>query len=214
LVRRDFALFGNSGLAIALFGVAVLLFLVAGATSFALRGALAARLHRLLMRLPIRRFRGWLDARKVAFDSADQQVQHIREAPPSSLLAAALPLLVGLFAQAAETWIMLRLLGASLPIGEIVCLDASVGIIRSVAFVLPAGLGLTDVTYVAAFHALGVADAPTLGAAFAILKRGRDLILIAIGYGLLALARRSDTRPKPPHPWQNAAVGAPDLANP
>jgi uncharacterized membrane protein YbhN (UPF0104 family) len=59
-------------------------------------------------------------------------------------------------------------------------------LVRNVVFVVPAGLGIQDAGYAACFGALGVPEAASLGAAFVLLKRGKELFWIALGYGLLA----------------------------
>jgi hypothetical protein len=45
--------------------------------------------------------------------------------------------------------------------------------------------------------ALGVADATTVGTAFVLLKRGKDLFWILLGFALLALGDRGATRRSP-----------------
>ena len=60
----------------------------------------------------------------------------------------------------------------------------------SAAVPVPAGLGVQDAAYVLCLRALGVPDATTLGAAFVVIKRGKDLFWIVVGFLLLGLGRR------------------------
>jgi uncharacterized membrane protein YbhN (UPF0104 family) len=73
---------------------------------------------------------------------------------------------------------------------------------RHVMFLLPAGLGAQDAGYVAFLAALGVPNPVSLGAAFVVLKRGKELLWAAVGYALLF----ADSR----HPFEPPAELAPD----
>jgi len=64
-------------------------------------------------------------------------------------------------------------------------------LIRSAAVPVPAGLGVQDAAYVLCLRALAVADVTTLGAAFVVIKRGKDLFWIVVGFLLLGFDRRS-----------------------
>jgi hypothetical protein len=63
--------------------------------------------------------------------------------------------------------------------------------LKNVLFILPAGIGVQDVGYVSCLAALGVPDALDVGAAFSVLKRGKELFWASFGYWLLA----SEARP-------------------
>ena len=67
--------------------------------------------------------------------------------------------------------------------------------IRSFAFVLPAGLGVQDAGYITMFDALSGTRLATLGAAFVLVKRAKELFWILVGYILLFLGRRSRRAP-------------------
>ncbi len=176
---------GSETLGYGLLVAAIVLGASAAVLAFALRGSLAERLFELLLLVPSSRARAWLAVRRMGFTTTDAQMSTIGRASSTASMLAAAPLLLGLFLQGLETWILFRLLGARIPFEEVICLDASMAVVRSVAFLLPAGLGLTDLSYVAALGALGVPDHATLGAAFAVLKRAKDIVVIAIGYALL-----------------------------
>ncbi len=68
-------------------------------------------------------------------------------------------------------------------------METALILVRSMAVPVPAGLGILDAGYVLSLKGLGVADATTVGAAFVLLKRGKDLFWIAIGLLLLSLGR-------------------------
>jgi len=55
---------------------------------------------------------------------------------------------------------------------------------------VPAGLGVQDAAYVLCLRALAVPDATTVGTAFVLLKRGKDLFWVVLGFLLLGLGHR------------------------
>ena len=77
-----------------------------------------------------------------------------------------------------ETYLFLRLLGADVPFSTALVVETAIIVVRSVAVPVPAGLGVQDVGYVLCLRALGVPDATTVGTAFVLLKRGKDLFWI------------------------------------
>ncbi len=62
-------------------------------------------------------------------------------------------------------------------------------LVRALAVPVPAGLGVQDLGYVLSLKALSVPDPTTVGAAFVLLKRGKDAFWIAAGFVLLSLGR-------------------------
>ena len=90
--------------------------------------------------------------------------------------------------EAFETALILRLVGGPLDLGLAMTAEVGVSLVRSIGNVAPAGLGVQDAGYAVLFEALGV-PAPTT-AAFVLLKRGKELVWIAVGYALLASMRR------------------------
>ncbi len=107
--------------------------------------------------------------------------------------ALALPMLlysVGWLVRGVETFVFLRLLGVDVSLATALVVETAIIVVRSVAVPVPAGLGVQDVGYVLCLNALGVPDAMTVGTAFILLKRGKDLFWILLGFGLLAIGRR------------------------
>ena len=91
--------------------------------------------------------------------------------------------------EAAETAVLLHVLGVQLDLEAIVVMEVCVSFLRHIAFVLPAGLGVQDFGYVTFLAALGVPDALNVGAAFVLLKRGKELFWSIVGFGCLLGAR-------------------------
>jgi uncharacterized membrane protein YbhN (UPF0104 family) len=84
-----------------------------------------------------------------------------------------------------------------LPLLTAVVVETAIIVLRSVAVPVPAGLGVQDVGYVLCLKALDVPDATTVGTAFVLLKRGKDLFWILAGFALLALGERGASRHSP-----------------
>jgi uncharacterized membrane protein YbhN (UPF0104 family) len=89
-----------------------------------------------------------------------------------------------------ETALILWLVGAPLDLGLAMAVEVGLTLVRSLGNVAPAGLGIQEAGYATLLTATG-ASVET-AAAFVLLKRGKDLVWIAIGYGLLAGMGRTE----------------------
>ncbi|HYP91076.1 MAG TPA: lysylphosphatidylglycerol synthase domain-containing protein [Polyangiaceae bacterium] len=190
-------LLGRAGLPYALLAGAGLLFALAAASYVLLaHGHVASRLHGLLSRLPSAWLRTRLEPLRSRCVHADRQLQRFF----SKAFQSPLPLLcflVGWLLESAETFIILYLLGVRLSWTTIGALEVSASFLRNVAFMVPAGLGVQDVSYLAFLRALGVPDALNVAAAFLLLKRGKECFWAAVGYAILALDLRALPARKP-----------------
>jgi len=155
------------------------------------RGALAARARRLLLIIPSRRAKAWLERHTERFLEADVGLRQSGAAPLSELLGPlALYTLVWL-TELGETLLILHLLGVDLSPAAIFGMEMSTALVRSLAFFVPAGLGVQDLGYTTFMRALGVEDALNVSFAFVLLKRAKELVYVATGYALLAWMSRA-----------------------
>jgi uncharacterized protein (TIRG00374 family) len=175
-----FILAGAAGLAVAASLTAALL----------LHGSMAARVHRLLLAIPVRAVRERLLRREERFLRADESFAPIARSR-GRLVRAGLLIFVGFLGEALESYLILRLIGADIGFVQVLAFDATVTLIRSAAIFVPAGIGFQDAGYLAFFRAFGLPDADNLGAAFVILKRAKEVVFILLGYALLAAMRRA-----------------------
>jgi uncharacterized protein (TIRG00374 family) len=157
-----------------------------------LSGRVAERLWRLLKRVPLARVQRWMIAREVAFMDTDQHVRQVLRSHVPGLAVAFFWILAGWFAEAGETWVLLRLLGVELSFAAVLAFEPVVSFARSAAFFIPAGLGVQDAGYMAFLKQAGIPDAVNRAAAFVLLKRFKEIIWIAVGW-ILLLATRSRT---------------------
>lgn len=177
--------------------------------SLAMSGALAGRsvasmLHAALSRIPLATLRGWLDRKRAGFVAADGHIEVLaRRSGARAWKATALFLAVWLV-ESLETWMLLRIVGADIGFGGAIAIESGLSLVRSAALFAPAGLGVQDLGYMAFLGALGLPDAGATSAAFVLLKRGKELAWIAIGYATLAALRAAE----PAAPGSSPATGA------
>lgn len=69
-------------------------------------------------------------------------------------------------------------------------LEVSASLVRNLVWMIPAGLGVQDLSYLTLLRALGVPDALNVAAAFLVLKRAKECFWPLVGYGLLAVQLR------------------------
>jgi hypothetical protein len=164
---------------------------LAGALATA-HGRVADRLHRGLVRLGGRWFGPWLERNAARFRSADAALAALFTEQPRALAGPLALFLLGWLVRALETLLFLRLLGADVSLPAAMVLETALILVRAMAVPVPGGLGVQDLGYVLSLKALGVHDAVTIGTAFVVMKRGKDLFWILIGFGVLALGRRRE----------------------
>jgi hypothetical protein len=173
--------------------LAASLALVAAALAGALatsRGRVADHVHRGLDRLGGRWLGSWLEHNAPRFQRTDERLAAFFGRDPLGLLPSVALYLLGWFVRAVETWLFLRLVGAPVPLTAAMVIETALILVRAMAVPVPAGLGVQDAGYVLCLKALGVPEATTFGAAFVLLKRGKDLLFILLGFLLLGIGRR------------------------
>lgn len=149
------------------------------------RGRAAERVLSLLKRLPLAGARRLGVSAAAGFQRTDRAMERFFGSKPRELAVPAVLFLGGWLLESLETWLILRVLGVELDFLEVASFEALLSLLRSVLFVLPAGLGVQDLGYVTFVAALGAPDAANVGAAFVLLKRAKELFWIGVGYTLL-----------------------------
>ncbi len=171
-------------------GLALGMLVLFGGTSLALAsGSIAARIERALLALPIPFLRRSIASRSRGFRSTDARLEALFQSNRGRLAGACLLFLGAWSIESVETWVLLQLVGVSLPLRAVFAFEASVSLLRSIGCFAPGALGVQDLGYVAALGALGVPDAPTAGAAFVLLKRSKELVWALVGYATLLAPR-------------------------
>jgi glycosyltransferase 2 family protein len=172
-------------------GLYVMVFAMAKAL---VSGSLAARSHGLLERIPSAKLRAFLADKKSGFLATDRHFDVLFRERRTELAASAALLLAMWLLESVETLVILRLLHVSLGFTEVLALEVVVVMLRSLAFVVPGALGVLDAGYVAFLGAFGVLDAPTVGVAFMLIKRAKELVWIAVGFLLFLVMKDAPPR--------------------
>ena len=185
--------FHHGEVAFAAFVVSGLLCCLAfGVAGVFTRGRIADRVLGALRALPIARLRRALTRKQAAFAHTDDlTARYFAGSFVRTTLRPGVFFLGAWLLESVESFLILKLLGVELGFFTIAAIEVMLSFARNVLFVLPSGIGVQDVGYVSCLAALGVPDALNVGAAFSVLKRGKELFWALIGYSLLA----AETRP-------------------
>lgn len=154
-----------------------------------LYGRLSERLHRLLTTIPNRRLRGWLESLSEGFSKLDEQLSRSVDARQSNVALPMLMFVAVWMIESLETFLILQILGVDIPFHHVLAFEPAVTLLRNLVFVVPAGLGVQELGYLAFIRAAGVPDPVNVGAAFVVLKRTKELFWVLIGYTLLGSLR-------------------------
>ena len=169
---------------------AVLVAAALGGVLATAHGRVADRVHRWLDRFGGRWLGSWLERNALRFQRTDEGLAAFFRQAPIGLVPSILLYVTGWFLRAVETWLFLRLVGVDVPLPAAMVIETALILVRAMAVPVPAGLGVQDTGYVLCLKALGVPDATTVGTAFVLLKRGKDLFWILLGFLLLGVGRR------------------------
>ena len=200
LRRLSVSLFGHAEIAWFAFAVSGLLCLLAFGVSGAFTcGRVADRVLGLLRSLPSRRLREHLNLRQAAFAHTDDlTARYFAAGFVQTTLAPGVFFLCGWLFESLESFLILKLLGVQLDFVTVASVEVMLSFVKNVLFILPSGIGVQDIGYVSCLAALGVPDALNLGAAFSVLKRGKELFWATLGYALLASEARAPALPATP----------------
>lgn len=83
--------------------------------------------------------------------------------------------------EACITLLILHFFRVHLGFREVLAFDAGVALVRSLAFFLPAGLGVQEIAYLTWFQAAQVADPVQMAAVFSLVRRGGELLCVLAG---------------------------------
>jgi glycosyltransferase 2 family protein len=176
-------LFSNDALpALAWLVVVILVLFVAGYAFLMREGAIALRAFSLLRRVLPHRLHARLEAGRAEFSRTDDLLARFFRLPGRCLFPVSATYVGVWLLEALETFIALRLLGVPLSWEAALCMESLLSFVRAIATFLPAGLGVQDLGYAMFLSSLGVADAASVGAAFAVFKRVKEALWVTLGY--------------------------------
>jgi hypothetical protein len=139
-----------------------------------------------LSRLPAR-LGAWFRGREVAFLATQTKFQRFGQVGQIASLCATPVFLLAWLTESVESYLILRILGASPGFLAVLAFEAGLSLLRNLAFFAPMGLGVQDLGYLRCFASFGIPHADATATAFVLLKRAKELVWIAIG-SILVLA--------------------------
>ncbi|NTW69455.1 MAG: flippase-like domain-containing protein [Chlorobiaceae bacterium] len=182
----SFRMLGFGGLGTIMIATGIAVFLIFLSLLFLLlNGRAAQKVHALLMLIPFNRVKLWLLSKESAFLDTDVELKHFRGPFAARLVPIMLIYVLAWFMLAIESYIILTLLGVKISFFQVLAIDASLTMLRVLFFFVPSGLGVQDLGYIAFFQALGIQDYLALGGAFVLLRRFKELLWYAFGYGIM-----------------------------
>ncbi|NMW21030.1 MAG: UPF0104 family protein [Chlorobiaceae bacterium] len=150
-----------------------------------LNGKAAHNLHGLLMRIPFKRIKAWLIEKESGFLDTDEELKGYRGPFTGRLFMVMLFYILAWFTLAIESYIILTLLGVHISFIQVLAIDTAITLLRALFFFIPSGLGVQDLGYLAFFQALGMHDFLAYGGAFVLLRRFKEVLWYAAGYGVM-----------------------------
>ncbi|MBK6518372.1 MAG: flippase-like domain-containing protein [Polyangiaceae bacterium] len=138
----------------------------------------------VLAKLPVARVRAWAEEQRARPEAVAAASIGWKSHAISGLY------LLGQWAtEVLETWLILQLLGVPISLTEALVVELGGSLVRSLAFVVPGGLGVQDASYVSLLGGLGL-GAPGSLAAFVLLKRTKDIFYVLFGLAIFALGKK------------------------
>ena len=149
--------------------IALLIALVAGSLPIVLRGRPWAGIVRLIARYAAR----WPELAAVS-QSVDDTLGQILSRRSRLVLGFALHILLWFFG-AAETWVILTLMGTRTSGTTALVIDSFVSALRTFTFLVPAAAGVQEASYVLSGALCGIS--PSTSLALSLTRRARDIVL-------------------------------------
>jgi uncharacterized protein (TIRG00374 family) len=156
------------------FGVVCLLFLLQ-------RRGMFSSLHELLARFSIRI--KTLEKHQPSLRKLDDQIYAFYNRDRSRFFKTTAAFLMGWLADALEIFVVCHLLGLPLDWTEAIAIESFISVAKALGIFVPAALGVQESGVVLLFQIFGL-PAP-IGAAYAIIRRGRELFYVLVGGALL-----------------------------
>jgi F0F1-type ATP synthase membrane subunit c/vacuolar-type H+-ATPase subunit K len=148
---------------------------------------------RALARLPNPPLRRAMQRNAARIDALDAASTQVLRHNLRNLVLSFLACLGGWLIAVLESYLLLSRMGLSSSLRVAYVIESVGSIFRMIFFFVPSGIGAQDVSFVALFKLYRFPAAPA--GAFVLLKRGKELCWIGIGFVLLALQRRSPPAP-------------------
>ncbi|HUI28706.1 MAG TPA: lysylphosphatidylglycerol synthase transmembrane domain-containing protein [Candidatus Acidoferrales bacterium] len=168
-----------------------LLALVFAAVIYIYSGARLTQLASLLKRITWNRWRRFLSRIESSVNRIDATILHFSRQNRRALFGSLASFVVGWTLLGCESYVILRILGQSITVGQGFLMEGTACLLRIAFFFIPSAFGATEAAYVSLIASFGVADAPSVALAFITIKRSREVIWIVLGYLAIMIYGRS-----------------------
>ncbi len=165
---------------VAAFAVVILLFALQ-------REGMFSTLNRVLKRLKIRI--PTLEKHETSLRKLDDQIYQFYHRDRRRFFQSTGAFLLGWMADALEIYVVCHLLGLPLSVTEAIAIESFISVAKALGIFIPAAMGVQESGVVLLFQIFGLPV--TMGVAYAILRRGRELFYVLIGGLLLYLEEAS-----------------------
>jgi uncharacterized protein (TIRG00374 family) len=176
-----FGSFSTRLLPLTLSGAILVATLSAAAFALLRGGSAASRVGQLLARVPIDRFRAWIEARRSSLATLDESARSFFAAPRHLRVRSLATFTIEWLVEGLETLLILRCIGVAIGVGDAIAMDGVTSLLRAIAFFVPAGLGVQDVTQLLLLRQLGVPDATATAGAVIFIKRTKEVFWVFTG---------------------------------
>ncbi len=125
----------------------------------------------------------WLERHETRFRELDDRVLGFYRSHPRAALASGLTFLAGWVADALELFVVSCLLGFGMDFPTALAIESFIGVAKALGIFVPGSLGVQESGVWLLFKLFGYTQPQAV--AYAILRRGRDLVYAGIGLALL-----------------------------
>ncbi len=171
----------------------LVLILVFAAVGYIYTGARITQLMSLLKRIAWKRWTGFLSRIEPGAGRVDATILHFARRDRRALFASLGSFVVGWILLGSESYLILRILGQNVSVGQGLLMEGIVSCLRIALFFIPSAFGAAEAAYASLITGFGVAHPATVALAFIAIKRSQELLWMALGY--LALLISGKRRP-------------------
>jgi glycosyltransferase 2 family protein len=130
-----------------------------------------------------RRWRAWFEHHGQRIQEVDENIRSFYRRQPRSFLLSTSVYFSGWLADTLEIWLVGRLLGWQVNWPQAAAMEAFIGLAKVLGSFVPGSVGVQESGVVLLFRLFGLT--PNQALAYALLRRGRELVFAAVGLALL-----------------------------
>jgi glycosyltransferase 2 family protein len=129
------------------------------------------------------RWRNWFERHRQRLHEVDDSIRSFYHCQPRWFLLSTGAYFAGWLFDTVEIWLVSALLGWQVDWPRAAAMEAFIGVAKALGTFVPASLGVQESGVVLLFRAFGLT--PSQAIAYALLRRGRDLVYALVGLALL-----------------------------